>query len=178
MVRVAAIVRRSALCALLLLLGCGDGDSARFQVSAPLEMSGGLGISGNLAANGGAANSVLVFTFANLRTEVDPAEEEPICVAIVEEDNKFVFSSQTGDTLTVVFLADDASDGVIDPGDPVAVLLDPDQQLRDLREGDQVNLVDVQLDFTTRHAVAASIEVVRSTPPAAPRTVTPTIPAS
>ena len=93
---------------------------------------------------------------------------------IVGADGGFVLSSRPAGTLTLVFLADEAQDGVIDRKDSVAVLADPDQQLAELGDGDRVRLVDVVLNFQIKKAVAGGIEVTRSASAAQEPVLTPT----
>ena len=161
----------SAACALASLFGCGDSASSHLETSNSAVVAGPIGveISGNLAGAGG--GSILVFAFAGLPKGQDPSQAEPLSVGSVGPDGEFLISNPAGEMLTVVFLSDAANDGVIDPGDPVAVLMDPNHQLTDLRDGDRINLSDVQLAFATRRAIAASIEVARA--PAVPPTPTP-----
>ena len=49
---------------------------------------------------------------------------------------------------------------MIDDGDPVATLADP--QLRSLQMGDRVRLSDVKLNFRARSARAGGIEIVHA----------------
>ena len=70
-------------------------------------------------------------------------------------------------SLTLVFLADGSNDGVVDEGDPIAVLSAP--ELADLQAGDRVHVDDASLDFHN-HRVTATLEVARIGEPA----VTPT----
>lgn len=158
-----------ALPALLLLAaGCG-GDSTLlggdvFSTSAPdaVEVSGHL-------ASAGTRGSVLVFAFLDLPTGQAPAEREAASLSTVASDGTFLLSVPPTQSLTLVFLADGANDGVIDGGDPVVVLADA--KLSALQAGDTVQIADINLDFGGRKATAGSIEVQRPGEP--PRTPTP-----
>lgn len=164
-----------ALCPLLLglvPLGCGEGASNSFEVSSsPSTLDAD--ISGNFADEIGTDSSLLVFAYKDLPQDIDPARREPLSVGIVGPDGTFGLSSPPAHKLTIVFLADAANDGVIDRGDQIAILLDPDQQLSNLQQGDQVQLSDLRIDFSFGRAVADSIEVVRGTNPGPAPTVTP-----
>ena len=151
---------------LALLLGCGEAS----ELSTPSSSRPAADISGNLVETGAAESSVLVFAFGDMPADSDLAQHQPTYVGSVGTNGEFILSSPPGGVLTVVFLADAANDGAIDPGDSVAVLTDEAQQLYDLQEGDQVNLVDVHLDFTTRQARADRIDMVRALTPVPTRT--------
>lgn len=161
-------------CASLLLIlavssGCGDESGTPADFTASELHTDGVELTGNLA-NAPDAQSVLVFAFLRSGEE---ASDEPISVGIVDEQGGFVLSGLPSGKIGLTFLADGANDGVIDPGDPIAHLADPDQQLQDLQSGDGVHLTDVQLDFRHKRAVADLIEVAGTGDSAAESTPTP-----
>jgi hypothetical protein len=67
-----------------------------------------------------------------------------------------------GSETTAVFLHDKESDGAIDMGDPIAVLLDPEEALQELGDGAAVVLSDVTIDFFRSRAGAESMDVRNS----------------
>lgn len=153
---------------LLLAAGCGEsgtllgGDA--FSTSSPdaVEVSGHL-------ASAGTRGSVLVYAFLDLPAGEAPAEREAASLATVGTDGTFQLTVPPSQSLTLVFLADGANDGVIDGGDPVVVLADP--KLAALQAGDVVQIADIGLDFGGRKASVGSIEIQRAGEP--PRTPTP-----
>ena len=153
----------------LTLAACGDGGGslASGSASARREASAtGVELTGNVASGAPQGGSTLVFA----RTG---AGGEALSVGLLGPDGEFTLSSLPAGSLELVFLNDTASDGVIDKGDPIAVLANP--SLRDLQDGDRVRTQDVQLDFRSRRATAASIDVAHSGAAApAPATATPT----
>lgn len=154
--------------------GCGDetgissSGSSGSDTLASLESQTGPGveITGNVI-NG---ESLLVFAF--LRSG-DNASDEPVSVGIIDDEGQFTLSGLPAGRIGITFLADGTNDGVIDPGDPIASLADPDQQLQDLHEGDHVHLADVQLDLVHKRAVADVIEVNGASDSAPESTPTP-----
>ena len=86
----------------------------------------------------------------NIDSEADPME---FTVVQVESGN-----------VTVVFLQDDANDpdGQINPGDPYAVLEEPNDVLKNVRNGETIQITDVDLDFDARSADAVSVRSVTS----------------
>jgi hypothetical protein len=162
-------VSTAFLLAPLALAACGDGggSSGSGSPSARREATvTGVEVTGNVASGAPQGGSTLVFA----RTS---AKGEAVSVGLLGPDGEFTLSALPAGSLELVFLNDTASDGVIDKGDPIAVLANP--SLRDLQEGDRVRAQDVQLDFGARRATAASIDVAHSGAAApAPATATPT----
>jgi hypothetical protein len=109
----------------------------------------------------GARGSILVFAYADLGPSDSPAGREPTSVGTVEQDGSFVIEAAPGAPLSVVFLADNLNDGVIDEGDPIATLSSPD--LANLQAGDRVRIGDAKINFAA-HRVDATVEVVRAAP--------------
>jgi hypothetical protein len=162
--------RRVSLIGLLpLAIGCGGGSHAA-----------GTGFSANQAgvevagyvSQRGTRGSILVFAYTDLTAADDPAAREPASVGTLAPDGRFDVEVPAAATVTLVFLADGSNDGVVDEGDPIALLNSPD--LVDLQAGDRVQIRDAKIDFTS-HLVAATVEVARAAGPA--RTPTP-VPAS
>lgn len=153
----------------LALAACGDGGGSRSSGTASAHREAtatGVEVTGNVASGAPQGGSILVFA----RTG---AAAEPSSVGLLGPDGEFTLSALPAGSLELVFLNDTASDGVIDKGDAIAVLANP--SLRGLQEGDRVRAQDVQLDFRSRHATAASIDVAHSSAAApAPATPTPT----
>ena len=109
----------------------------------------------------GARGSILVFAYADLGPNESPAGREPTSVSTVAQDGSFVIEAAPGAPLSVVFLADNLNDGVIDEGDPIATLSSP--ELATLQAGDQVRIGDAKINFAA-HRVDATVEVVRAAP--------------
>jgi hypothetical protein len=149
--------------------GCGDeaGTAGGFNVAE--SQAAGVELSGNIA-NAPDSQSILVFAF--LRSG-ENAGDEPVSVGIVDEQGGFILSGLPSGRIGLTFLADGANDGVIDSGDPIAHLADPDRHLDDLQGGDQAHLTDLQLDFRNNRAVAGAIAVTHAGGSAAPES-TPT----
>jgi hypothetical protein len=164
--------RTAAIACGLLLVGCGGGTGMPSPgSSASLAVANGVAISGR-ATQRGTRGPVLVFAYQDLAAGDDPAAREPAAVGIVAPDGGFDLVAPPAASLVLVFLADGANDGVIDSGDPVAVLASG--EMSDLQDGDQVQVGDLQLDFT-RHIANAAVTVTRAGEP--PRTPTPVPPA-
>jgi hypothetical protein len=164
--------KRTALClaSLAFLFGCGDGTTSFEAANPALEAASTAGrpteveVLGNLVV-GDAKEMPLVFVFADLSRNAVLAEHEPINVGSVGASGRFSLSVPPAEKLAVVFLADAAHDGVIDPGDATALLLDPEQQLSGLEAGDRVLVSDIQPDFTAGKAVAAGFAVEKASAP-------------
>jgi hypothetical protein len=124
-------------------------------------------VSGHVAAPG-TKGSLLVFAVAGAQPEV--GDRETLGVAAIDADGDFALTIPPAEAVAFAFLADGASDGVIDGGDPIAVLTGP--SFASLGGGDVVTLSDVTLDFTGRKASASAIDVQR--PGAAGPEFTPT----
>ena len=114
-------------------------------------------VSGHLSA-AGTKGPLLVFALAGEAGE--PSERETLTVATVDADGNFSFMMPPVDVASFAFLADGSNDGVIDGGDPIAVLSGP--SFANLSGGEVVVLSDVALDFTNHKATAANIDVQRS----------------
>jgi len=128
-------------------------------------------VSGHIAAPG-TRGPLLVFALAGDGGE--PADRETLSVAAVDADGNFAFTMPPVEAASFAFLADGSNDGVIDGGDPIAVLSGP--SFANLGGGETVVLTDVALDFAAHKATAADIDVQR---PGAAETRTPTaVPAS
>jgi hypothetical protein len=161
-----------AVSVFLLFTGCGDSSSPNFEVPAATT-SAEVEMEGNVVPDDIPADAViLAYAFADLPSGGDLSQQAPVSLDIVRQNGSFVLSVPPGGTITVIFLADNERDGVIDPRDTTAVLSDPGQQLRDLQEGDRVELVDVDLDFPHRQA-AGTINVTRTDRPTATPTSSP-----
>jgi hypothetical protein len=172
---------RAALSLLLLaaLAACG-GPSGSIRGGTAGNASGTaavndneVAVSGHLSAPG-TKGPLLIFALAGDAGE--PSERETLTVATVDADGNFSFTMPPVDVVSFAFLADGSNDGVIDGGDPIAVLSGP--SFASLGGGELVLLSDVALDFTNHKATAANIDVQRSgtagpdrTPTAVPNTV-------
>ena len=84
-------------------------------------------------------------------------------MATVDADGNFAFTMPPVDVASFAFLADGSNDGVIDGGDPIAVLTGP--SFANLGGGETVVLADVALDFAAHKATAANIDVQRGGAP-------------
>ncbi len=159
--------RLRLLTVLLLLAGCGGGGRSLSGDSGLSASSAGVEISGR-AVQRGTRGPVLVFAYTDLGPNDDPAGREAATIGIVAADGTFDLVVPGGGTTSLVFLADGANDGVIDPRDSTARLTAP--ELTDLQPGDRVQINDANIDFTHRQ-VTATIDVARASEP--PRTPTP-----
>ncbi len=116
-----------------------------------------------------AGADIVVFVFTGLQ---DPgtyqvfAKQRATAVDTAGEPLEFSVSRIRAGDLTVVFLRDSASDpdGTIDAGDPVATLSDPDGRLRDVRNGERIEVTDIDIDFNAGRADAERIRTVRDAP--------------
>jgi len=152
---------------LALVAGCG-GSPPRTQ-SGIAASAAGVEVSGRVVQRG-TRSSILVFAYTDLAPNEEPVGHEPASVATLPPDGTFDLTVPPAAALTLVFLADGANDGVIDGGDPIAVLTGPD--LADLQAGDRVELNDAKIDFASRR-VAGTIDVSRVTEPARTPTAQP-----
>jgi hypothetical protein len=161
--------RFSALALIAAFAACGGGPAP--SETGLAASAGGVAVSGRVA-EAGTRGSILVFAYADLAPNEDPAAHEPASVGTLATDGTFDLSIPPSSSLTVVFLVDRSHDGVVDPGDSIAAYSSP--ELTDLQPGDRVNLADVSIDFHS-HRVTATVEVSRGSEPA----LTPTpVPAS
>jgi hypothetical protein len=166
----------ASLLALAALLGCGEGASTVSETNLPALAPRGVEITGSVAPEW-IRPTLLVFALVDTGPGTDTsAQEQPPSVAVVNEQGEFVLSGVAPGTISVIILDDRASDGVIDDGDPIAVLTH--EGLRSLQEGTRANLVNVHLDFRSQQATAERVDVTAAdpgAPPAAPApTATPT----
>lgn len=148
-----------SLACLALLGACGH--PAAPSGSGTVGSADVVAVSGHVAQPG-TKGSVLVFAVAGDAPDV--ADRETLGVAALDADGDFAFTIPPADGVAFAFLADGSSDGVIDGGDPVALLAGA--SFASLGGGDVVTLADVALDFTARQATAAGIDVQRSGAPA------------
>jgi len=79
-------------------------------------------VSGHVAALG-TKGSLLVFALAGAAPE--GADRETLAVAAIDADGDFAITMLPAEAVAFAFLADGANDGVIDGGDPIAVLTGP-----------------------------------------------------
>jgi hypothetical protein len=149
-------MKRLPLLVFALVLGCGNGDA-----SAPARLQAGIGtpegveIQGTIAAGGPDIQKLLVFAYANAAT----VGSDPASLGAVSLDRSFALSNVPAGDATILFLIDAKNDGVIDPGDSVATLEDPERQLAGLKAGDIVLLQDVTINAAQGKAAAAAITV-------------------
>lgn len=133
--------------------GSAGGSAAGTAVVSGNEVA----VSGHIAAPG-TKGPLLVFALAG--DSGDPADRETLSVAAVDGDGNFAFTMPPVEVATFAFLADGSNDGVIDGGDPIAVLSGP--SFSNLGGGETVVLTDIALDFTAHKATAANIGVQRA----------------
>jgi hypothetical protein len=145
---------------LALASGCG-GPAPQAAQSGGAASAAGVEITGHLA-DPGTRGSILVFAYTDLGPGEDVAAHEPASVSTLAADGTFDLEVPPCSSLTLVFLADGSSDGVVDEGDPVAVLTGP--ELADLHGGDHVHVADARIDFLA-HRITATIEVARAGEP-------------
>lgn len=133
-----------------------------------------VGVNGHIASPG-TKGPLLVFALAG--DAGDPSERETLAVATVDAEDNFSFTMPPVDVASFAFLADGSNDGVIDGGDPIAVMTGP--SFANLAGGETVVLTDVALDFTSHKATAANIDVQHAggSPPARTPTAVPSPPA-
>ena len=155
-------VARTALplLGLFLLAACGH-PAGPAGGSAALGAPDLVTVSGHVAAPG-TKGSLLLFALAGEAPEA--ADREVLGIATVDAGGDFAFTFPPAGAVSFAFLADGANDGVIDGGDPVALLTSP--SFTGLGGGELVTLSDVALDFTARKATAAAIDVQRPGAPA------------
>jgi hypothetical protein len=146
------------------LAGCGAepelGTSAQESGAAAAPV--GVQISGAVANEETRHGEMLVFAYVDLAPNEPPANSQAAGVAGVGDDGGFLLTTPSAKHLTIVFLHDKESDGAIDMGDPIAVLLDPEEALQELGDGAAVVLSDVTIDFFRSRAGAESMDVRNS----------------
>jgi len=157
----------AAVPALLLLAACG-GSGTTLSETATADAAREVAVSGTVTAPG-TKGPLLIFALTG--ADGDVAARETLSVAAVDADGSFAFTMPPAESFTLAFLADGANDGVIDGGDPVAVLSGP--ALANLRGGETIVAGEVSLDFRAGKATAATLDVQR-TGAAAESTRTPT----
>jgi hypothetical protein len=156
------VKRLSYLLSLLLIAGltaCGrpSGSVTGGAAGTVAVNDNEVAVSGHLASPG-TKGPLLVFALAGDVGE--PADRETLSVATVDADGNFAFTMPPVDVASFAFLADGSNDGVIDGGDPIAVLSGP--SFASLSGGETVVLTDVALDFAAHKATAANIDVQRA----------------
>jgi hypothetical protein len=122
-----------------------------------------------------AGADIVVFVFTEL---ADPPgdftvyeKQRSVAISSDDEDLEFTVTQVESGTLTVVFLQDHASDpdGTIDvdedpeASDPIAILEDPENVLRDVRAGETIRIEEIDIDFNAGTADARTIRSVRDT---------------
>lgn len=141
---------------LILAVGCGGGShsaGAGFTAStARVEVAGHV-------SQRGTRGSILVFAYTDLGPADEPASHEPASIGTLAPDGAFDVEVPAAAAVTLVFLADGSNDGVVDQGDPIAVLRSP--ELVDLQAGDRVEVSDAKIDFIS-HRVDAIVDVARA----------------
>jgi hypothetical protein len=159
-------MKRLTLLALAFALGCGDAPAPELGRSqAAAGAADTVEIQGTVAPGGPALEKLLVFGYVN---GTRPGGEAA-SLSAVGPDRSFALTNIPPGDATVLFLIDAKNDGVIDPGDSVAALEDPQHQLRGLKSGDSVFLPDVVINAATAKATAA-ITVKQGEAPAATAT--------
>jgi hypothetical protein len=152
---------------LCLVAACG-GPTPRSE-SGLAASAAAVAVNG-VVARTGTRGSILLFAYTDLGPKDDPVGHEPTTVSTLAPDGSFDLSIAPSQSLTLVFLADGSNDGVVDEGDPIAVLSAP--ELADLQAGDRVHVGDADLDFQNRR-VTAAVEVARIGEPAVTPTAVP-----
>ncbi|MGD9765459.1 MAG: hypothetical protein AB7V27_17315 [Candidatus Binatia bacterium] len=148
---------------------CGEAGSRSAETAVSGTSGAGVAVNGRVASPG-TKGPLLVFAFAGGEGEL--SDREVAALTTVDPHGAFALVTAPSDSLTLAFLADGANDGVIDGGDPIAVLEAP--ELAGLRAGDVVVITDVALNFTNHQASATAIEVRHASgTPVATHTPTP-----
>jgi hypothetical protein len=150
------------------LAACGGPAGSPQGGAAGTTAADEVTVNGHISAPG-TKGPLLVFALAGNAGE--PADRDTLSVAAVDPAGDFALAIPPVEAVSFAFLADGANDGVIDGGDPTAVLGGP--ALANLGGGDVVLLGDVALDFATHKATAGSIDVQRAGAPPSTRTPTP-----
>jgi len=151
-------LRLSGVMGLLALAAACGGPVPQGAPSGGAASPVGVEITGHVA-DAGTRGSILVFAYTDIAPGADVSVHEPASVSTLAAGATFDLAVPPCPSLSLVFLADGSNDGVVDEGDPVAVLTGP--ELVDLRDGDRVHVADVRIDFRA-HRVTATIEVVRA----------------
>lgn len=154
--------------AILTLAACGNSGST-LETGAAATAPGEVAIHGHLT-DPGTKGPLLVFALAG--SAGDPSTRETLSVAPIDSDGRFAFTTPPAEEITLVFLADGSHDGVIDGGDPVAVLTA--SSFSGLQGGELITLEGLVLDFRARTATAERVDVQHpGGAPASTRTPTP-----
>lgn len=157
-----------ALLALLSLAACG-GSGTNLETGAAASATNEVAIHGFLSSPG-TKGPLLVFALAGAGG--DPSEREALSVGTIDPDGRFAFTTPPAEEITLVFLADGSNDGVIDGGDPIAVL--SASSFAGLQGGELITLEQVALDFGARKATAGRVDVQHpGGVPSSTRTPTP-----
>jgi hypothetical protein len=157
------MTRIVAIAALVMAVGCGDVPPATSATQGGAAAAG-VQISGTIAEGITDTDKLLVFVYAR-HGERSGAGGEPTSLSNVAPDRSFLLSSVPPGDASILFLIDAKADGVIDPGDSVATLDDPERALLGLQPGDEVILNEVTIRAAQGKATAASITVKRATAP-------------
>jgi len=154
----------------LTLVGDGNGDSQ--QDTAKVQ-----GNVRDLNPQVAGAN-IVVFVFTNLENGVNEDgtlefntdgtlsfdKQRSVNIDSEADPMEFTVVQVEGGDVTVVFLQDDVNDpdGEINPGDTYAVLEEPNDVLKNVRNGETIQITDVDIDFVARSADAVSVRSVTS----------------
>jgi len=158
-----------------LLASCGGGDICLNCTPGTPTPTILVSLTGNISRL-----SILVpFDEVNVIVCLDLGPDQPASdcnrffLAPVNSNGSFSRSSIEPGGETIFFWIDQNGDGMIDPGDQIARLLDPDGELADVTNGETVNVVNSIVDFTAQTATAQIFITTTPTPTPTPVT-TPT----
>jgi len=160
------MMRRLVIVTLAMLgVSCGDPSTRAASSTAASGFTGDdIQVRGTLAEAAPRAERLLVFAYTSPVGHAVPNAGEPTSLSNIAPDRSFLLSGVPPGDATIMFLIDAKNDGVIDPGDSVATLDDPDHALAGLKPGDEVVIEDVTIPPSQGKAIATSIAVKRAAP--------------
>jgi hypothetical protein len=161
----------------LLLASCGGGDIClNCTAGTPTPV-----VSVSLTGSISRLSLFIPFDAVTVIVCLDLGPEQPATacnhffLAPVDANGDFSRSRIDPGSEAIFFWVDQNEDGMIDPTDPIARLLDPEGELVDVSSGETVNVVNAAVDFTAQTATAEISITTTPTPTPTPiGTPTPT----
>ena len=161
----------TALVLAALMIACGGPDLCFNCPSGTPTATPSIVVTGSIATTNPLVNPTLINVVVCV--DLPPGTSVADCTTsffiAVNSAGNFTRNNVDAGAETVLFWVDQNGDGMIDPGDPQALLQDPEGQLDNVRLGQTVTIASARVDFT-QNTATATISVGQTPTPA------PTVP--